>query len=248
MARCLTAVAAAASAAIVMSGSALAGTTIPAISAFGSVETYNYTGSFEEKSRSGLGNVGDNYSSLYLGDDPGGYIAANSLLDPGFQTIATGKLTYFVVINGPAGLEVPLEVGYTLIANAGPAGEAYAEVDTNLASSVLISRFGQSQSIFTGSLPDHEPTNQAFDIVLDAATYNGGFASADPVVEVDPTWAAQNPTEASQLSLSFSPGLVNGFGAPAPEPAAWAMMLLGLGAIGGVLRSGRKARPAAFAA
>jgi len=56
----------------------------------------------------------------------------------------------------------------------------------------------------------------------------------DPVFTIDPTFAAAHP----EYSLVFSQGVGNGASdvGAVPEPAAWLLMLSGLGVVGSVLR------------
>jgi hypothetical protein len=66
--------------------------------------------------------------------------------------------------------------------------------------------------------------------VYQSDAYTGSQASAsayiDPYIMIDPGYAA--------YSLSVTPGIGNA--SPAPEPAAWAMMVLGFGVIGAATR------------
>lgn len=70
-------------------------------------------------------------------------------------------------------------------------------------------------------------------------------ANADPMFSIDPTFLSDNP----DFSLEFSAGIVNTLGVPpggVPEPATWAMMLVGFAGIGWTLRRrGRRAVAAA---
>lgn len=66
------------------------------------------------------------------------------------------------------------------------------------------------------------------------------------VSTIDPVGEPQNSTPAA---LPFSPGSITASVSAAPEPATWAMMLIGVGGLGAVLRhSGRKARASIAAA
>jgi hypothetical protein len=70
-----------------------------------------------------------------------------------------------------------------------------------------------------------------------------GAAFIDPVFSIDPSFA-----NADQYSIVTSPGIGNGDigGGGVPEPSAWAMMLIGFGALGATLRERRRyaTRPA----
>jgi hypothetical protein len=71
------------------------------------------------------------------------------------------------------------------------------------------------------------------------ATDSGGSAAfVDPYVTIDPA-----TPDASLYSLVFSPGIVNapaqGGGGGVPESVSWAMLLVGLGAVGAMMRKHR---------
>jgi hypothetical protein len=55
-------------------------------------------------------------------------------------------------------------------------------------------------------------------------------ATLDPDIMIDPSWLTENPG----YSLTVSPS-------PSPEPGAWALMILGFGALGAALRARRRA-------
>ncbi|HLZ75654.1 PEPxxWA-CTERM sorting domain-containing protein [Phenylobacterium sp.] len=100
------------------------------------------------------------------------------------------------------------------------------------------------------------PSNTDFEFFM-VATCEGGAngaspncaADADPMVTIDPGFLATHPGFNLEYSSNFSntvgtpPGPTGGPGVP--EPAAWAMMLVGFGALGAAMRARR--RPAAMA-
>lgn len=72
----------------------------------------------------------------------------------------------------------------------------------------------------------------------------GGFAGEQPVVTFD---ADNIYVDFSGIGIITTPGVGYSFDVSfnaVPEPATWAMMLVGVGGIGGSLRAGRKARVA----
>ena len=91
-------------------------------------------------------------------------------------------------------------------------------------------------SSFSGSIE----SNTNAEINLGVSTGSNGTAYMDPLISIDPAWAAANPTLASQFHLEISAGVTNGFGTPGPggvpEPATWSLMIAGLGLAGAALR------------
>ena len=71
----------------------------------------------------------------------------------------------------------------------------------------------------------------------DCCDYGSSTAYADPQFFIDPSFAAIDPNYQSDYSILFSPG-VNG---AAPEPGVWALMLIGLGGVGGAVRGRSRA-------
>lgn len=72
------------------------------------------------------------------------------------------------------------------------------------------------------------------------AAFRSSRAFADPYFNIDPDFLAANPG----FSLAFSPGVGNTLAPPGgavPEPATWAMMIAGFGAVGSAMRSRRRA-------
>jgi hypothetical protein len=76
-------------------------------------------------------------------------------------------------------------------------------------------------------------SNSANEVELEVVAQGGGSASIDPSISIDPSFA-----DASQFTLSFSPGVGNT--PPVPLPAAAWLMLSGLGGLSVIARK-RKA-------
>jgi hypothetical protein len=75
--------------------------------------------------------------------------------------------------------------------------------------------------------------------ILTGAGHGGtAFASADPMIFIDPTFPG-----AADYTILFSAGVGNSLPA-VPEPGVWIMMILGAAAVGSVLRQRRVGRPA----
>ena len=186
---------------------------------------------------------------------PGGSIYVSSIYSLDDQG-AQGTLHFAVGLGGPFGVPVPLVIGFHEFATSGVSGSAGASISVldftapnnqgmEFGSAGMNSMTGVLYSNTYGtcgaSSCDINPVGDSiiyFD--LSASSTQGGAAYVDPLITIDPAWAAANPTLASQVSFSFGPGVVNGygnFGATAPEPATWAMMLVGLSLVGGGLRT-----------
>jgi hypothetical protein len=88
-------------------------------------------------------------------------------------------------------------------------------------------------------------SNSAVDILLGSEAESSGHgsatASADPYFFIDPEFLSENPG----YSIIVSPGVSNDPlpSGGVPEPSAWTLALLGVGAIGGAMRSRRKHLP-----
>ncbi|MES2753738.1 MAG: PEPxxWA-CTERM sorting domain-containing protein [Pseudomonadota bacterium] len=101
---------------------------------------------------------------------------------------------------------------------------------------------GQSYIGYLTTYQVANPVSQAFlGIYSGGASYTGGN-SAFLSSAADPTGSAFTPrTDDLAFTATFAPAV-----AAVPEPATWGLMILGFGAVGGVLRR-RRTRPVAFA-
>jgi hypothetical protein len=177
---------------------------------------------------------------------------------------ANATLSYSFELVGPAGL-VPTDISAVVDTTSVAGGSTRA----GAAAYLEISQSGGGSYVFygfacTGGLAEGCPSfnvssftlNSVFPLVanhyynvymsIGADTYSdqifpfaagSGAASAfvDPYVRIDPTFA-----NADQYSLWVTPGV--GDAAAVPEPATWAMLMLGLGAVGVALRQRKVAR------
>jgi hypothetical protein len=80
-----------------------------------------------------------------------------------------------------------------------------------------------------------------FDIKASSGVFN--FAATGPDLKIDWTTSSTNDTHVGSLYSAPVPFSGNSV----PEPASWALMILGFGGVGAVLRSRRQARGAATA-
>jgi hypothetical protein len=238
---CLAATAACAMALTIGAGAARADDP-GALVAGGYVQEYNYYGYNDIHPLSGPGSASIGGASLTVSTAPGGAVTA---ITPGGKAngfFVTGTESYYAEVLGPS-LAVPLRLYFNLSATSdGGVGSTYAGASVVFANTFfqVESRNGQPPWTTSGYLQAVETTNTPFKISIGASSQNGGIAYADPLLEVDPTWAAANPASANQVSLEFSNGIDNGFGVPSvPEPTSWALMIVGLGLAGAGLRRRR---------
>jgi hypothetical protein len=108
--------------------------------------------------------------------------------------------------------------------------------------------FGDSTTVDATYSTDFVPgeTYGRIDLVTEGSSEgapgfsSSSYAMADPEISIDPSFLEANPG----VTLEISPGVGNSApsASPAPEPAAWALMLVGGGAVGAVLRSARRRR------
>ncbi len=171
---------------------------------------------------------------------------------------ATAYMRYYYRINGPDNVLVPVSLAgmIHLLAQAGDTAQAnsYGQVDlptpfTSDSAHIEIDRGGTNRSSvsdLTFDLHGTVYTNGWNSVILHAGTVAGGSrldgasgsAYVDPILRIDPSFfTASNPQ--SLYSLSFSNGIVNGLTGAVPEPATWAMLILGFGMVGGAMRRRR---------
>jgi len=63
-----------------------------------------------------------------------------------------------------------------------------------------------------------------------------GTATADPLIQIDPTFLLNHPG----LTLDFSPGVVNGLPSAVPEPSAFVLLATALAGLAGLRRRRRR--------
>ncbi|HEX5263633.1 MAG TPA: PEPxxWA-CTERM sorting domain-containing protein, partial [Phenylobacterium sp.] len=171
-----------------------------------------------------------------------------------FSNGALAFLTYYYTIDGPNnGQQVAVDITTDLLATITNA--------TDLGFASLIDTEGHQLCVQLGSigcngvgtlnggeLTEMETPGQVYSIGLEVeASENGAFggsafASADPKITVDEALTLDPELYTIRLSDGVANGLPPGT-TPlegAPEPADWALMLLGFAALGGALRSRRR--------
>jgi hypothetical protein len=175
---------------------------------------------------------------------------------PSAATTVSATLTYSFRIDGPDDGPVRVDINAYLIAETSilPGGSAFAEVLTSSGSSACValndSRCAPFDTYQAGGydevtelnarLHEMDTPGTVYTISLIAeAGWNGvgntgGSASVDPVIFVDP-----HEANADLYTVDLSPQVTNIAGIP--EPASWALMLVGFGGLGAALRTRRRA-------
>ncbi len=178
---------------------------------------------------------------------------------------ARGHVTYQGVIAGPddaTDISVPALVAYKMAGSAVVSGylahDGFADASLTIygagcgtnechvdgaaaTNGFAPTHFSQSGTLHLDLLSGHVSsvdldTGSRFECdVCNAEVPGYGHATSmiDPVFTIDPTWLAANP---GSYSRSFSQGIGNAFAAAVPETRTWAMLILGFGAVGGMLR------------
>jgi hypothetical protein len=162
---------------------------------------------------------------------------------------AYGVLNYsFEVVGGAPGTVVPVDVATNLRAIPISIGYVFSELDLfadGTTEETICSSFcGANTGVesFSGVLQVDAVSGQIYinGVHLEAEAggslggtgdFDGGTATVDPYLYVDPSFP-----NASEYSILVSPGIGNAPPGGIPEPASWALMLLGMAGIGGVLR------------
>jgi PEP-CTERM motif len=181
-------------------------------------------------------------------------------------TSAEATSTYFFSITGPSDVMVPVEVNSSINGSFNPqfssdpaifltgyviAGGSESTGSGEVGLSICPGTYGidgcaasglSSNSVHLDQVVDFS-SNSLIEVQMlasiaaadDPLSYYSGSLSVDPLFTIDPAFLASNPG----YSLSFSSGVGNSASA-VPEPATWAMLLLGIGGIGAAMRSQRR--------
>jgi hypothetical protein len=164
-----------------------------------------------------------------------------------------GVLNYSLEVTGGApGDVVPLEIETSLGAVPISIGYAFAEIlvsaDGSTGATICTALCGVGSGVtgFTGTLTVDALSGTVYTnaVHMEAevigalggtSDVDGGTATVDPYIFVDPSFP-----DASAYSVLLSDGIGNGIRSGVPEPAAWAVMLLGVCLVGAGLRIGRR--------
>ncbi len=179
--------------------------------------------------------------------------AAGTALGLDNQAIETASGSYRFGIVGPVPADVPITLRGVAVLDAS-GGSSIRVFESYGRNGTVASTFGAytctAGSLYCGT----RSYSEHFELLAGTTTTGGdiGFTSLsvyltaqngaakgfiDPIITIDPSFA-----DASRYHLVF----FNGAGNPLslPEPATWAMMLVGFGAAGSVMRA-RRQQPAA---
>lgn len=182
----------------------------------------------------------------------------------------SGSLSYYLTVNGPSNVDVPLSLsGYGLATrsqshdgagsesrigfgldsyNALTSGADFAIADCsintpgqcgalNFSTAFTLKAYTNPGNGRTARITLYSSSRADAENVGFGESVGTAYSFIDPTIVIDPTFLSANPG----YSLTLSPGVTQPSSA-APEPASWALMIIGLGAVGGVLR--RKKRRA----
>ncbi len=200
-------------------------------SSFGEFAQTTYHGGLGETT-----SAGGRASAVFA---PNAQVSLNGSIGYRFTT----ELTYRFRLDGPADMVVPL-IAYTTIAlsKTSAYGHIYAGLDIGDGVNAIYDKFlliDESEitiTSFTGGIHFNGHTGATGDIHLFADSIGGdSTAFVDPYLVIDPAFAAIDPNYASTYRFAFSDGASNvpvGGPAAVPEPASWAMLIVGFGIIG----------------
>ena len=146
---------------------------------------------------------------------------------------------YFEVTGGSYGDAVPILIDTSLVTSGGVVKGGFASITINGNQvAVACTNICGSDISFTGpiSLTAYSGEAEYIDLYVQVDGQAGragtAYASIDPYIHVDPSFA-----QADDYAVIVSPGIGNSpAGAGVPEPTTWAMILIGFGGLGGILR------------
>lgn len=205
----------------------------------------------------GQGAFTDGFSTVTVGAQPSPFIHAHAYgdLNNGNPSVS-GSITYYVGVEGASdGIFVPIDVAYAMsgkITLNQPTYDPFAQASLSLISyytgNHLSTQYVSHDGDFdvSGHVAWEVATGTPGQVNLFARAgfvvgeYNqiagSGAVDAfiDPVFTIDPTFAASHP--GLSLVVSQNAGNSPAASGAVPEPATWALMLIGFGGVGALLR------------
>jgi hypothetical protein len=198
-------------------------------------------------------------ASVTLSDYPTPAVTATATVSAGLdeEVSATGYVAYYFTITGPADGAYKDVVIPLLIHSK---SDVFSTAPNSTTRAVTSYRITNGYYQVYGGATDDVADQAHYDADLQFFTMPGlqsrmsiqalvdinnagGAASAtayiDPTIMIDPIFAKTDPNYLSDFKLSISDGIGNGLVAGVPEPATWALMLLGFGGMGAALRRRR---------
>ena len=170
---------------------------------------------------------------------------SNVFASAGPRGIAAASLLYYWMVQGPAGTSVPLDLTYSAELSL-PDGDS-GSVSINFCGGHCSGTALSPNSAASGVLTTEDVTGAVgtTTLTVGAAGTNpfvGGSAIAyiDPVISIDPSFAAIDPNYQQDYSIILSAGIGNS-PASVPEPSSSALLAAGLIGTATVLR--RRRRP-----
>jgi hypothetical protein len=220
-----------------------------------SVITHDAAGVYD-----GPASVADPFLTMTVGGTPTPFISVRAHGAHGVYAEGGGSIEYFFAVAGPAAVVVPLSahiiIDATVATSAFDYGGGGVDIYTDQGSVSRSVSADNGGSVPPSAMIPHARIDEWVPIAattgdayqneiqisgggtIEAGLHTGGYANVyiDPVIAIDPVWAAAHPG----YSLSFSAGVGNSPAVGAvPEPASWVLLVAGFGIAGAVARRRR---------
>jgi hypothetical protein len=183
---------------------------------------------------------------------------------PGSNTFFGGRVDYYATVVGPNVGPVPVDLSYVLQTSAQTVGSAQiilvadqggfggaqlgiAQANADASGSNPTATDDQTGALKFALMPGELVFIRLAGEASSQSPLGSAQLFADPLLSIDSSFAQTDPNYLTDYSIDLSQGVGNAVSG-APEPAAWAMILLGIGGVGTVLRIPRRRRTSAGAA